>query len=76
LRGVSDHEHISHLVELFAVESRLIITQAKVPNKKCERKALPELLNGIDITGAIISADAHYLYQEELKDITKRGGVF
>lgn len=76
LRGVSDKEHISHIVELFAVESRLVITQEKVPDKKCERTALSSLLESVDVTGAIISMDAHYLYKEELQLITKAGADF
>ena len=76
LRGVSDKEHITHLVELFAVESRLVIAQERVPDKKCERRALPQLLESIDVRGAIISADAHYLYTEELQMITTAGADF
>jgi hypothetical protein len=64
LRGVSNNEHISHLVELFAAKSRLVIRQERVPDKSCERKALPELLRGIDICGAIVSFDAHFNYTE------------
>jgi hypothetical protein len=40
LRGVSNQDHISHLVELFATESKLVIAQEKVPDKKCERTAV------------------------------------
>jgi len=40
LRGVSDNEHVSHIVELFAAERRLIIAQEKVPDKAGERQAL------------------------------------
>jgi len=40
LRGVSNQDHISHLVELFATESKLVIAQKKVPDKKCERTAV------------------------------------
>lgn len=60
LRGVSDKEHISHIVELFAIESRLVIAQEKVPDKLGEAKALPALLDSIDITEAVISVDALY----------------
>jgi predicted transposase YbfD/YdcC len=76
LRGVSDNEHISHLVELFAAESKLVIRQEKVPDKSCERKALPELLKGIDICGAIVSFDAHFNYTEELKYVLDKGADY
>ena len=43
LRGVSDNEHISHIVELFASEGRLVIAQEMVPDKAGEVQALPAL---------------------------------
>ena len=76
LRGVSDQEHISHLVELFATESKLVIAQEKVPDKKCERTALPALLNSIDVSGAIISMDPHYLYTDTLAQVIGVGADF
>ena len=76
LRGVSNNEHITHLVELFATESRLVIAQEKVPDKKGERKALPSLLKSIDVTGAIISMDAHYTYKPELSQVLEAGADY
>lgn len=49
LRGVSNHEHVSHIVELFAAERRLVIAQEKVPDKASERYALPALLDSVDV---------------------------
>jgi hypothetical protein len=49
LRGVSDNEHISHIVELFAAERCIVIAQEKVPEKRDERQALPQLLEAINI---------------------------
>ena len=76
LQGVSDNEHITHLVNLFAVDSRIIIAQERVPDKKCERKALPQLLESVDITGAIITMDAHYTYKPELRQVLDKGADF
>ena len=76
LRGVSNNEHITHLVELFATESRLVIAQERVPDKRCERKALPRLLESVNVSGAIISMDAHYLYRKELQWILNAGADF
>jgi len=73
LKGVSDNEHITHMVELFAVQSRLVIAQESVPDKKCERKALPALLESIDVKGAIISMDAHYAYKPEVELVLSKG---
>lgn len=76
LRGISDNEHITHLVELFAAESRITIAQERVPDKACERKALGALLNTIDISGAVISMDAHYTYKPDLQVILDKGADY
>lgn len=76
LKGVSDNEHISHVVELFAVGPRIVIAQERVPDKKCERIALPHLLKTIDVQGAIISLDAHYAYIPELQMILQEGADY
>lgn len=76
LRGVSDNEHISHLVELFAVEARIVVAQERVPDKSCERAALPCLLKSIDVRGAIVSMDAHYAYANDLQLILNAGADY
>lgn len=76
LRGISDNEHISHLVELFAVGPRIVIAQERVPDKKCERFALPQLLQTLDVRGAIISMDAHYAYVPDLRLILQHGADY
>lgn len=76
LRGVSDNEHITHLVNLFMVGSRLTIAQARVPEKKCERKALPQLLEAVNVEGSIITMDAHYTYKPDLQKIIDKGADF
>lgn len=76
LRGISKGEHISHLVELFAAESRLVIAQEKVPNKRGEATALPRLLDTVDIRGAIVSIDALYAHISEVKEIMNRGADY
>jgi predicted transposase YbfD/YdcC len=76
LRGVSKDKYITHLVELFAAQDRLVIAQAKVPDKKGEAQALPELLDAVDIKGAIVSFDALYTHIEETQQVRKRGAHF
>jgi hypothetical protein len=76
LRGVSNNEHVSHLVELFAAQSRLVIRQERVPDKSCERKALPQLLGNIDVKGAIISFDAHFTYKGDLQYVREQGADY
>ena len=67
LRGVSDNEHLTHLVNLFAVGSRIVVAQKRVPDKACERSALAQLLETVNVSGAIITMDAHYNYVPELQ---------
>ena len=76
LRGISKDKHVTHLVELFAAQDRIVIAQAKVPDKKGEAQALPELLNAVDIKGAIVSFDALYAHIEETQQVRKRGAHF
>lgn len=76
LRGVSDNEHVTHLVELFAAGSRIVVAQERVPDKSCERAALPELLKVIDVRGAIISMDAHYAYIQDLGLVLRAGADY
>ncbi len=76
LRGISDKEHINHIVELFAAESRLVIAQEKVSVKADERQALPALLDAVDVRGAIISVDALYAHVSDLNEIIKRGADY
>lgn len=76
LRGVSDNEHLTHLVNLFAVNSKIVIAQERVPDKECERRALPQLLDTVDVTGAIITMDAHYTYKPEVELVLDNGADF
>ena len=72
LRGASDNTHISHIVELFAAEKQLIVAQEKVPNKVGETKALPALLDAIDVEGAVVSMDALYAHVSDIEHVIKR----
>lgn len=76
LRGVSDSEHISHVVELFATEGRLVVAQERVPEKSGETQALPALLDTIDVTGAIVSMDALYAHVDDVEEVLKRGADY
>ncbi len=58
LKGASTSSKLMHVVELFAAENRLVLAQEKVPDKTTEPKALPALLENIDVEGALISMDA------------------
>lgn len=51
---------ITHVVELFAAEDRLVLAMEKVPDKTVEKSCLQDILAQVDVTGAIISGDAHF----------------
>jgi predicted transposase YbfD/YdcC len=76
LRGISDSEHLTHIVELFATENRLVIAQEKVPDKAGEAKALSTLLESINVQGAIISMDALYAHTEDLNKVLTAGADY
>ncbi len=76
LRGVSDQEHISHIVELFVAEGCLVIAQEKVPDKAGETKALPALLDALDVSGAIVSMDALYANVDTVERVLERGADY
>jgi predicted transposase YbfD/YdcC len=76
LRGVSDNEHISHIIELFAAERCIVIAQEKVPEKRDERQALPQLLEAINIEGALVSMDALFCHKSDLKKILDKGADY
>jgi|TARA_B110000196_G_C21071736_1_gene627837 predicted transposase YbfD/YdcC len=76
LRGVSDNEHITHIVELFAADTCLTIAQEKVPDKAGERSALPILLDAIDVKGTIVSMDALYAHITDMQEVLDRGADY
>lgn len=76
LRGISDSEHITHVVEMFAAESSLTIAQEKVPEKSSEACALPALLNTLDVKGAIVSMDALYAHIADTKLVIDKGADY
>lgn len=76
LRGVSDSDHITHIVELFAAEKRLVIAQERVPDKAGERQALPALLDSIDVKEAIITMDALYAHIADIEEVLQRGADY
>lgn len=69
LRGANFLGHITHVVELFAVDDRLCLAAEKVPDKTVEKSTLPVILEQVDVEGAIISGDAHFTVPESAERI-------
>ena len=76
LRGTSDSEHITHVVEMFAAETRLTIAQEKVPEKSSEPVALPALLDTVKMDGAIVSMDALYAHVSSTQQVLDKGADY
>jgi predicted transposase YbfD/YdcC len=65
-----------HLVSAFAVEHGLVLAQRAVGAKRGELTALPELLDGLDLRGCLVSLDALACRPEVAEQITARGGDY
>lgn len=59
IRGSANARHGAyHVVSAFAAESRLVLGETCVEEKSNEIEAVPELLDMVDVEGAIVTADA------------------
>lgn len=68
VQGGHKSDNPLQLVTAFASQTKLILAQIDIADKTNEISTLPQLLNLIDISGSIITADALYCQ----KDITKQ----
>src|SRR3954451_16180741 len=65
-----------HLVSAFAVEHGLVLAQRAVGTKRGELTALPDLLDGLDLRGCLVSLDALACRPEVAVQIIGRGGDY
>lgn len=65
-----------HLVSAWAVENGLILGQEAVAAKSNEITAIPELLNTLDLKGALVTIDAAGCQQAIARQIRKQGGDY
>lgn len=65
-----------HLLAALLHEEGVVIAQKEVDSKTNEIKAFKPLLNGIDLKGKIVTADAMHAQVEHAKYIKKRGGNY
>ena len=79
LRGSYDREgkqSALHLVSAWASENRLMLGQIKVENKSNEIKAIPALLQLLDISGCTITIDAMGTQTDIAKKIVNQGADY
>ena len=65
-----------HLVSAFAVEHGLVLAQRAAGEKKGELIVLPELLDGLDLRGCLVSLDALACRPQVAEQVTARGGDY
>lgn len=62
------------LVSAWAQSQRLVLGQKKVEGKSNEKKAIPDLLDSLDLQGALVSIDAIACSEKTATNITDKGG--
>jgi predicted transposase YbfD/YdcC len=65
-----------HLVSAFATEHGLVLAQRATEEKRGELTVLPDLLDGLDLHGCLVSLDALACRPEVAEQITARGGTY
>src|SRR5919107_5325773 len=65
-----------HLVSAYATEHGLVLAQRATASKKGELTVLPELLDGLDLRGCLVSLDALACRPEIAERIVGRGGDY
>jgi predicted transposase YbfD/YdcC len=63
-----------HLLELYEVEKGLVLAQQQVNAKSNELTCAPKLVEGFDLAGCIVSADALHTQKKWCRQIQKQGG--
>ena len=76
MRGARTTTGAPHLVAAFDQAAGAVLGQLAVTTKSNEIPALRDLLDGMDITGAVISADAMHCQRVTATHITGRGGHY
>ncbi len=79
VRGSFDRKHGRsplHLVSAYATEHGLVLAQRAAEEKKGELTVLPELLDGLDLRGCLVSLDALACRPEIAERIMGRGGDY
>jgi len=77
LRGSHDGgQSPIHLVSAFASEAGIVLGQVKTNEKSNEITAIPELLDWLDVRGAIVTIDAMGCQKAIAEKITDKGGDY
>ncbi len=66
----------THLLQAFASEAKLTLAQVEVDGKSNEIPALPALLELVDVSGRIVTADAMHAQRGTAAAIVAKGGDY
>ena len=66
----------THLLQPFAVESKLTLAQMEVDGKSNEIPALPKLLELVDVKGRTVTADAMHVQRGTAAAIVAKGDYY
>jgi predicted transposase YbfD/YdcC len=64
------------LVSAWVQSQRLVLAQRKVEGKSNEKKAIPDLIDSLDLQGAVVSIDAIGCSEKIAKSIVDKGGEY
>ncbi len=70
----SRHDDPLFLVSAFEVEQGLVLTHRPCKGKGMEIQAVREMIDTLDITGCLLTADALHCQVETLKEVKDKGG--
>lgn len=76
LRGSRDGESTLHLMSAFAAQAKLVLTQQAVANKSNEITGIPELLDLLELEGALITIDAMGCQKAIAEKIVDKGADY
>jgi predicted transposase YbfD/YdcC len=77
IKGSANAKHGAyHVVSAFAAESQLVLGETCVEEKSNEIEAVPELLEMVDVEGAIVTADAMSCQRRTAAKIVERGADY
>ena len=77
LRGSRDGNNSAiHVVSAFASEAGIVLGQTKTQEKSNEITAIPELLDWIDVRGAIVTIDAMGCQKSITQKVVDKGGDY
>ena len=77
IRGSGNSEHKAyHVVSAFVAENQITLGEITTAEKSNEITAVPELLDLIDVEGAIVTADAMSCQSAIIKKIREKGADF